>query len=278
MNRILVPIDFSECSAYALEVAATLAKDSGASILLLHMLGLSEAILTKNEAQEFMEAKYYMMLAKKRFAEFLDKDYLKGLKVTEMVQNYKIFEELNKVALEQKADLIAMGSHGTGGLGKFFVGSNTEKVVRTSNVPVLVIKERIPDFKVDKVVFACDFRIEGVPAYHKALQMFGPWNAQVYLVYINLPHVHFKSTDEIAQEKDSFLRVAHHGDVPSHIHVKHRNDYSTEEGLYNYAEECGADLIAIPTHGRRGLSHFFQGSIGEDLANRARLSVMTFKI
>ncbi len=278
MNRILVPIDFSECSAHALEVAATLAKDSGASILLLHMLGLSEAILTKNEAQEFMEAKYYMMLAKKRFAEFLDKDYLKGIKVTEMVQNYKIFEELNKVALEQNADLIVMGSHGTGGLGKFFVGSNTEKVVRTSNVPVLVIKEHIPNFKVDKVVFACDFKIEGVPAYHRALQMLRPWNAQVHLVYINLPHIHFKSTAEIAKEMDAFLRVAHHGDVPSHIHVTHRNDYSTEEGLYNYAEECDADLIAIPTHGRRGLAHFFQGSIGEDLANRANLPVMTFKI
>ena len=278
MNKILVPIDFSECSAHALEVAATLAKESGASILVLHMLGLSEAILTKNEAQEFMEAKFYMMLTKKRFAEFLDKEYLKGIRVMEIVQNYKIFEELNKVALEQNADLIVMGSHGTGGLAKFFVGSNTEKVVRTSSVPVLVVKERIPDFKVDKVVFACDFKIEGVPAYHRALQMFRPWNAEVYPVYINLPHVHFKSSAEIAREKDSFLRVAHHGDVPSHIQVTHRNDYSTEEGLYNYAEERGADLIAIPTHGRRGLSHFFQGSIGEDLANRASLPVMTFKI
>lgn len=278
MNKILVPVDFSDCSAHALEVAATLAKDSGASILLLHMLGLSEAILTKDEAQEFMEAKFYMMLTKKRFSEFLDREYLKGVKVTEMVQNYRIFEELNKVALEQNADLIVMGSHGTGGLGKFFVGSNTEKVVRTSDVPVLVIKERIPNFKRKKVVFACDFKIEGIPAYHKAQQMFSLWKSKIFLVYINLPHVHFKSTSEITQERDAFLRVAHHGDVPAHIHITHRNDYSTEEGLYNYAGERGADLIAIPTHGRRGLSHFFQGSIGEDLANRASLPVMTFKI
>ncbi|WP_299535883.1 universal stress protein [Ulvibacterium sp.] len=278
MNKILVPIDFSECSAHALEVAATLAKDSGASILVLHMLGLSEAILTKNEAQEFMEAKFYMMLTKKRFAEFLDKDYLKAIKVNEMVQNYRIFEELNKVALEQNVDLIVMGSHGTGGLGKFFVGSNTEKVVRTSEVPVLVIKERISSLKMDKVVFACDFKIESVPAYHRAQQMFRPWSSKLYLVYINLPHAHFKSTQEIEQERDAFLRVAHHGDVPGHIQITHRNDYSTEEGLYNYADELDADLIAIPTHGRRGLSHFFQGSIGEDLANRANLPVMTFKI
>jgi len=278
MNKILVPIDFSECSELALEVAATLAKESGAKILLLHMLGLSEAVLTKDEAQEFMEAKFYMMLAKKRFAEFKDKEYLKGIQVAEMVQNYKIFEEMNQVALEQKVDLIVMGSHGTGNLGRFFVGSNTEKVVRTSHVPVLVIKERVSDFKMDKVVFACDFKIEGVPAYHKALQMIGPWNAQIHVVYINQPHVHFRSSGEIIKEMEAFMRVAHHGEVPAHIHVKHRNGYSAEEGLYEYAEECGADLIAIPTHGRRGLAHFFQGSIGEDLANHANLPVMTFKM
>ncbi len=48
--------------------------------------------------------------------------------------------------------------------------------------------------------------------------------------------------------------------------------------MYSYAEKIDADLIAIPTHGRNGLAHFFVGSIGEDLANHAKLPVMTFKI
>ncbi|NNE77164.1 MAG: universal stress protein, partial [Pricia sp.] len=63
-----------------------------------------------------------------------------------------------------------------------------------------------------------------------------------------------------------------------HVEVYQISDYSVEKGIYGYAKETGADLIAIPTHGRSGLAHFFKGSIGEDLANHANLPVMTFRI
>jgi hypothetical protein len=94
MKKILVPVDFSNHSEYALEVAATLAKKHDSDIVILHMLGLSEAVFTKDDSQEFMEAQFYMKLAKKRFNEFLDKSYLKGIKVTETVQ-YRNFRSAN---------------------------------------------------------------------------------------------------------------------------------------------------------------------------------------
>src|SRR5690606_41827799 len=68
------PVDFSEPSGYALEVAATLAKKYNAEIVALHMMGLTEAVVTREENKEIFEAIYYMKLAEKRFAEFLDKD------------------------------------------------------------------------------------------------------------------------------------------------------------------------------------------------------------
>jgi nucleotide-binding universal stress UspA family protein len=70
MKKILVPLDFSEHSEYALEVAATLAKKHSAEIRVLHMMGLSEAVYTNDESQKFAEAQYYMRLAKKRFDTF----------------------------------------------------------------------------------------------------------------------------------------------------------------------------------------------------------------
>jgi len=208
MKKILVPVDFSEYSEYALQVAAILAKQQNAEIVVLHMLGLSEAVLTKNEGQEINEAMYYMKLAENRFSAFLDKNYLEGIKVTETVQNYKIFSEVNEVAHENDADLIIMGSHGVSGLSEeVFIGSNTEKVVRTADVPVLVIKNPVEDFTMKEVVFACDFKIENIRPYHNAIKLFNSFGANVHLLYINLPGERFRSSGEIEERVRNILET-----------------------------------------------------------------------
>lgn len=277
MKKIVVPVDFSLHAEYALEVAATLARKSNAQLLVLHMMGLSEAVFTKDASQEAAEAHYYMKLSKKRFTEFLDKPYLKGIQITEMVQNYKIFSEINQVAIEHKAELIVMGSHGTSGASQLFVGSNTEKVVRTSDIPVLVVKERRPDFNPDLIVFALDYKVENIKAYQSAMNLFSKWGSKVHLLYVNLPNEKFKSSEEIQHEADLFFKVAHHGDIPPNAKLINVSDYSVEGGIFTYAEAINADLIALPTHGRKGLAHFFRGSIGEDVANHAPLPVLTLK-
>ncbi len=279
MKKILVPIDFSEYSEYALQAAATIAKQQDAEIVVLHMLGLSEAVLTKNEGQEVAEALYYMKLAEKRFETFLDKEYLKGIKVSETVQNYKIFSEINEVANENDADLIVMGSHGTSGLREeVFIGSNTEKVVRTSDIPVLVIKNPVEDFRMKEVVFACDFKIENLRSYHNAMKLFDAFDANIHLLHVNLPGERFRSSDQIEERVKEFLFKADPGNLEMHDKVIYYSDYTVEGGVFNYSKKIDADIIAIPTHGRRGLAHFFSGSIGEDIANHADKPVMTFKI
>lgn len=278
MKRILVPVDFSEHAGFALEVAAILARTYESEIIVLHMLGLSEAYLTKDESQEFAEAHYYMKLAKTRFDRFLDKPYLKDLDMREMVQNYKIFSEVNQIATEQDVDLIVMGSHGTGGLSELFVGSNTEKVVRSSEIPVLVIKARRPEFKPEKVVFATDFNIEGLSAYNRIRKLVSKWDAEICLVYVNLPNERFRSSKEKQATANSFIEAAHGGKMPPKTTIRFVSDYTIEGGIYFMAEEINADLIAIPTHGRSGLVHFFKGSVGEDLANHAKLPVISCKM
>ncbi|WP_299210135.1 universal stress protein [uncultured Dokdonia sp.] len=278
MKKILVPVDFSNYSEYALEVAASFAKKHDAEIILLHMLGLSQAVLTKNEDEEVAEAIYYMKLAEKRFNILGTRISLEGLTVSEIVQNYKDFNEINEVVKDQGADLIVMGSHGSSGISEIFVGSNTEKVVRTSEVPVLVIKEHLSDFTIHKVVFACDFKTENILVYRKAMQFFERIGAAVDLVYVNVPGTSFRSTTQIQEQAEEFLSIA---DFDATIHpneVVYLNGYSIEQAIFDYAKKIQADALAIPTHGRKGLAHFFNGSIGEDLANHSKLPVFTFKI
>lgn len=278
MKKIVVPVDFSNYSEYAIEVASAFAKKYDAEIILLHLLGLSEAILTKNEDQEVAEAVYYMKLAEKQFSILGSHVSLDGLMVSEIVHNHKDFREINEIAKDQGADLIVMGSHGSSGISEVFVGSNTEKVVRTSEVPVLVIKEQISNFEVDKVVFACDFKMENILVYRKAMRLFQRLGATVDLVYVNVPGTAFKSSTEIDQAAKEFLSIANFEAPIRPDEVIYLSGYSIEQAIFDYGKKVSADALAIPTHGRRGLAHFFNGSLGENIANHAQLPVFTFKI
>jgi len=274
MRKILVPVDFSEPAAYALEAAAKIAKRQKAEIVVLHMLGLSEAVLTKDESQEYEEAKYYMELARKRFRTFLDKPYLKDIKIREIVQNYKIFKEMNQLAQEHHIDLIVMGSHGTSGFNKLFVGSNTEKVVRTTDVPVLVIKAPNPDFKIENILFACDFEDAAIMAFKNIKGFARKFSAKLELIYVNAPYDNFMTSREIEERISKFFFKA--GEQEEKVTIY--SDYSVEQGLMNYSEKGNFDILSIPTHGRKRLSHFLLGSIGEDVANHANLPVLTLRI
>lgn len=277
MKKIIVPIDFSEHSEYALKTAAKLAKTNNAKVLALHMLEMSDALLTKNDTEQRQKAIYFLKLAEQRFDSFLNKEYLKGVHIIPIVKHFKVFSEVNDVAKENGADLIVMGSHGTSGLKEFFVGSNTERVVRNADIPVLVVKSDVANTNFETVVFATNFDEENIKSYLRASNLFNKLGAELKLLYINLPNENFKSSVEIEKHIAEFLQKAD-GNLNKMKDVACQADYSVEQGVLNYSNKIGADLIAIPTHGRKGVSHFFAGSIGEDIANHSSLPVITFKI
>lgn len=277
MKKILIPLDFSQHSQYALEVAAKLAKKHNASIVALHMMGLSEAVLTKDESNEMFQAIYYMKLAEKRFNEFLDEDYMKGIDVETTVQNFKHFHEINDVAKDFDADLIVMGSHGTSGLKEVFVGSNTEKVVRTSEIPVLVVKSSVKDFEMNKVVIACDFNLDFVDPFKKAIHFFQGIGATIEVLFVNTPEK-FMSSQQMDETAFNFMLNCGLADTDILDKVSFYCEYNLEHGIYTFSDKVDADLVVIPTHGRRGLAHFFSQNIGEALVNHSDLPIMTFKV
>jgi len=277
MKKIIVPVDFSEHSEFALEAAASLAQKYGSELIVLHMLELSNAIISSASEALNQEAVFYLKLAEQKFESFLDKPYLEGLKVTPIVKHFKVWSEVNDVAIEHQANLIIMGSQGVSGLKEVFVGSNTEKVVRHSDVPVLVIKHNPILMDFENAVFACDFSEETVKPYLKAKETFDLLGTKLHLVYVNSPDGNFRSSSEIDKRVSLFMEKAE-GDLKNVNQVNVVSDYSIEKGILNFANVIGADLIAVATHGRKGLSHFFEGSVSEDIANHSTLPVMTFKI
>ncbi len=271
--NILVPVDFSKYSDRALKVAATLARRMNGSITALHMLEISPSLLGTSDYLPQEQTLFLMKMAEKQFAGFLEKPYLQGVSVTPIIKHFKVFSEVNEVARENNSELIVMGSHGAEGLEEVFFGSNAEKVIRSSELPVLVIKEEREDFDVNCFVFASDFHEESVPVVRKAAEFASKMNAEFKLVYINTPGDAFLSTEDAYERITAFLNIARLG-----TEVEIYNDYNVEKGIISYSESVGADLIGIPTHGRKGMAHILLGSIGEDLANHATIPVITFKL
>jgi nucleotide-binding universal stress UspA family protein len=275
MKNIIVPVDFSTPSENALKAAVRIAKQHQARLIIVHMLEFQEVNLSKEEKSE--EGRYLIELTQKRFDKFLDKNYLKGVSIQTAVRNYKVFSELNQVAKEHHGDLIVMGSHGSSGVQEVFIGSNTEKIVRTSNIPVLVIKDD-KEFAPLKGVFACDFKLESKQVFIKAMTLFKRLQIEVSLLYVNLPASSFQSTNQIDNQIAEFSNTLTDAYKFAPEEVSIFSDFSVESGVFHFAEKKQADIIGIPTHGRKGLSHFFSGSIGEDMVNHSSLPVITFKI
>ena len=277
MKKILVPVDFSTPSENAMKVAAGLAKRNDAQLVVLHVIELAETLFGSEQFNvDDEQIVFFMKMAKKRFAKFLDKDYLKEIDYKDMVDIGPTSKYISEYAANENVDMIVMGSTGVSGLEEVLIGSNTEKIVRTSAVPVLVVKKKMEDLSINNVVFASDFDIESLKAYENAKRFADSFNAQLKLLYVNLPGNQFYSTQEIHEQMRKFL---HEADVElNEKNVIIYNDYTIQLGVINGANTLKADLIAMPTHGRQGLSHFFNGSIGEDVVNHSTLPVITFKI
>ena len=139
LERILVPTDFSEEAAKALDVAVDLAKKYGATITLLHVYEIPVypypgALIDVDFVTPIREA------AQKELASAFDALKLRGVEArSELLFGVPWSAILDTVA-RRKADLIVMGTRGRRGVMHALLGSVAEKVVRLSPVPVLTVR------------------------------------------------------------------------------------------------------------------------------------------
>ncbi len=274
MKKLLVPTDFSNEAENAIKVAAQLAKKHNCELILLHMLDLPLSQLNDGGTPtDLPEAVYFMKLAHKQFETVMDKSYLEGITVHEMVDFHDISRGILDTCKTHDVDLIVMGSHGASGLKEMFIGSNAEKIVRTSETPVLVIKNEHTDFNIREFVFASDFKNDNKETYKQAIKLAEAFNAKIHLLMVNTV-ANFTTTADAKVRISEFIQDTTFKNYTINIY----NDETAEKGILNFSHIINADLIGISTHGRQGIAHFFNGSLSEDIVNHAKRPVITFKI
>jgi nucleotide-binding universal stress UspA family protein len=139
-QHILVPVDFSETSERALDGAIELAQRFGGDVTVMHayqipVYGFPDGafITSADVAAQISQA------AQERLDEAVRTREGRGVPLSAVLRDGVPWEEVNAVAAERKADLVVIGTHGRRGLARALLGSVAENVIRTSDVPVLVI-------------------------------------------------------------------------------------------------------------------------------------------
>lgn len=275
MKTILVPTDFSPLSLQALDVAVQLAKPRQAEVILLHCAEFAMQIVAGDGIFPSTTTQYnadYVQSVVDASTERLEKLVkslkYKGVIIRPVVENN--FDGIERTIVKSKADLIVMASTGAKGWKEALWGSHAEGVVRQAKSPVLIVKKSTKELKLKKVLFATDFRQTKFVKSTMDLLELTDMNCWLHFVCVNTP-LNFNGTKSINGEMEKLAKKLKLLNYQFVIY----NAFSEEQGILDYAEAIGADLIVLPTHGRKGLSHVMYGSIAEDVVNHAKFPIMT---
>ncbi len=272
MKKILVPTDFSECSINALNAAIKIAKKTKAKIELVHVydrpvIGFVDLNIdhkkNKTMLQKAQKTMEDMVSSMKLGNVELKSHILADIPLTEIMDQRK-FKDI---------DLIVMGSQGSEGLKELFIGSNTEKVVRKSKVPILSLKEDQGSFNLKNIVLASNFYKELEGVFEQMDTFLGVFKPHYNLLKVVTPG-NFETSHYSRKIMNEFASKFKLKDFSIHIY----NDNNIEAGILNFAKEIEADAIVIATHGRKGIEHLINGSLAEDVVNHAITPVLSFKL
>lgn len=290
-KRILVPTDFSEGSKDALPYAVGVAREMGAALTLVYVVHTPpRAVLLASGV--ILEEKLLMQEAQKRLELFHEREILADIPIACAVLKGNPWDEITRVAADQKFDLIVMATHGRTGLKHFWFGSVAENVVRHAPCSVLTVRQQpirayLPgeiSVPVKRVLAPIDFSELSLAALESTVALAEKFAARVDIIYVNQP--------------------------PSYTDAEYANLFMTEPGLQeslearmadvkekipglkavmgNFLIRVGSpafeivqaalildsDLITIATHGHTGLKRLALGSTAEKVVRHATCPVL----
>lgn len=281
--KILVPIDFSDRSKKALQVADKFARLFDGKITPFYShLPISE-----------LDEPYALGMSSKIYQNFESLEEQLTTRVKEIAENNVDPSRLDKpsVVLGNAAegiidasddyDYIIMSSHGRTGFSRFLLGSVAEKVLRLAHTPVMVVENEsdVDDFK--KIMVTTDFSDNAAEAYPYAIDIAEKSGAKVDLIHV----LSFEQFDEeekdlslrkIREERLKLLEKEHFGRISNQIsnEVIVSQD-SVHEAIFNHVQNNDYNLIVMATVGRTGINYLMMGSTTANVVRHVKTAVLS---
>jgi nucleotide-binding universal stress UspA family protein len=141
-KRLLCPVDFSDSSLAALDLALSLAREGDAQLTILHVLEWmagSDPSMTRPFNPEYVQQSEQEVTRKMQ--ELVPQSMREWFHPTTRIAHGKAYREILAIATEERSDLIVMGVHGRNALDLMLFGSTTNQLVRRATCPVLTLRD-----------------------------------------------------------------------------------------------------------------------------------------
>lgn len=281
--KILVPLDFSDLSLQALYSAQTMAAIFEGSITPFHsyipFTEMDTSYMLNMPSGRLEDYEQIEQTLAERLNDIVDEDFNKDFFNTPLVS---IGNPAQSIVEESKNfDMIVMSTHGRTGFSRFFLGSVSEKVLRTSRVPVLIVNKERELTDINHIMLTTDFSDHSKKAFSFASDIAQNTGAEIDLIHI----LSFDPQDQ-DQPEDSVVSLR---EQRLNIIVKeelHRVDHlvtpkvivSTDtphEAILNHNLNNSYDLIIMSTVGRTGIKYLMMGSTTANVVRHVKSPVLS---
>jgi nucleotide-binding universal stress UspA family protein len=271
MKKILVPCDFSQPAIEAFKFAVSLAETWKGEITVLHVIDLPLLYDPNFGGQSFpLNAGMVKVMAdesKKRFDRMRARYGKNVSKVKLITIQGAVTTTIRQHMDNKKPDVVVMGTHGATGAKELFVGSNAEKMVRFSKVPVFAIRKAVHLSSVKNIVFPTSLQLNQGDFIKKLKELQSLFNAKLHVLYVNTPAKYV--SDEELKDYAKYYKLTNYT-------LNLKNNLYEQDGILAFAKEKKANMIAMSTHARKGLAHLVYGSIAEDVVNHLDYPIWTY--
>lgn len=275
MKKILVPCDFSDASKEAYKLAMDWAANCGGEVYVLYVI-LITSLSDGGAGAEFYNVEYFSRMEEDARQEFNALHQAAGLSQVSSkleIMYGDVHYSIKNFVAKESIDLVVMGNSSRSGTTEFFVGSNAEKVVRHSQVPVITVKEALPINSIKNILLPTTLGLNQTEFISKVKELQAFLHATVHILLINTP-TRFLLDREANEALTGFVNQYKIQNYELHF----RNYYTVEDGILDFAHAEKMDMIAMATHGRKGLSHLLNGSVAEEVVNQITLPIWTYHV
>ena len=264
MKTIIIPTDFSSAADNAMHYGAQLAQHLQAQLLLLHVYMVP---ITMNDMPVLMvtaeELKGGADEGLMRCKGELEAAYA-GLVIKTESRLGDVVDELKDMCEHLNPQLVVMGTHGSSGLERILFGSNAVSAIKNIKHPLIVVPAQFSYKQIETVVLAADLNAANENAKFRLLQTLQLLKAQLHIVHVKTEDEKDNIQPAIVQQLQALSPV---------YNTVENKDIS--QGLQQYIQQAGADLLLVLPHEHSMLESFFLKLHTKDIVRHAQVPVLT---